>query len=680
MVDVADIFSDPMRMEALVSAVERMSLGVDKLGDVAVGVAKKLNIELKDIERASTGIDNTLTKMEERWMNAHTATEKLRAGFINMLSSADTAVERHAAKWRKFWREQTQAKGALGMVGGDSGLGVSGTKSPLAALKSKHMQLLQQLPMGGMLGVMMYGQIKKEGFRANTASILRTMDSIGGASKRLSGQVRSDVQGLYQDILSDAKGVEATLTALKAANIDSDIAALGVSAEKSSPPIHRLLAAIDRTTNSPVGTTATAFATAAEATGEAYEGLTKKFMGLHRLSETTKTDFGQLIGVMSQGTSTLRVQRQGVGDLADAYLSLKEGLAGGSMQGMESGAIKSAALKGVGAMVQGVGGLNEGLMGYIAQRIHKRTGRGPSDAFEAMTSLKLGGMNAPGVEGGGGGHLGMMVKELKKFAEESIGGSKMRQIGGLAKVGGFSLEAARAIIESKGHTKDLKAIMGKMQSPTDLIAESMKKQLKTVNKIEKAMERGMTHLGTVGSELLNVLMTGFKGLGAVLIHNASGNFGLGRAGKATQKLKGVGMDTLGALFNAGNNVDYRMGQYENSGGSAPVPEDSSSNVDRIKKRIMDAAGGSFSNKDKVALDAAVQQSLDAASNYTDNPFTGESANSAVLSKIKQNYRARSTDRDIDFKNMSPKVITIRANKDVQSPEREKERAEKPKES
>jgi hypothetical protein len=520
--DVADIFADPIRMESLVGSIERMSIAVDRLGDTAISAAKRLGVETREVAKEAEKLDDHFSDMEKNWFEVEKEVEKVKRSWLDMYGRLDDALDEHHRKWQRMTREMqrqmSQARGGLGAAGGEMGLGLSGGRGVMGAFKGVQSKILMGLPMGGLLGVMLYGAAREEGFRATTAQIMRTMDRIGGHTQRQVDEVRSDVEAMFSSWLGNGEEVMATMTALSEFNIGAErfekvrlsMDGVGVSAQ-------RLMSALDMVAKLPLGTTAKAIGTALESTGLPVTELTKQFMALRDVSKTTGTNFNSLMAMMMQGTSSLRLQRQGVGDLADAYMNLQAGLSTGAMRGMDPAAIKMAAMKGVGAIAQGIGGMSEGLMGYVSQRIQRRTGRGPGDAFESMMALRLGEMTGPGGE-----FLGPIVQELQSVARESIGGSRLRQIGGLTKLG-FTDEAARAIIDM-GKGASLEDVVHAMKDPQNLLLEAFQKRGSEANKWEQQMQKIMFDIAKIGVGMLTVLVAGFKSVGAAIVHSAAGDF------------------------------------------------------------------------------------------------------------------------------------------------------------
>jgi hypothetical protein len=548
-----EIFSDTIRMENLVRQIERISESVSSIEQRLVGGVsrtgdkiKDITRDVKDLERSSKKIGEDLTSHERemrriddlvwrtmrRWHDS-SVIGKFGAEIRMALTSSYREYDQFRTVLDYTWKERqheairqvSKARGALGSMGGNFGLGLSGTRGVAGVIQGQISDITAHFPMGGLLGMMLYGAQREEGFRAESAKILRTLDRIGGATKAQTREVSAEVRRTFHDWETHAEELAATMEKFTSASIDS----AQQMSKVGGVTVTKLATAVDLASKLQAGTTAGAIGTAMAATGESVEELTKQFMALRGVSSSTRTDMAALMNLMVQGTSTLRLQRQGVGDLADAYGQLHQGL---RQSGMSKGQASQAALTGLQAATGAIGGMQEGLMGYVAQRLQAKAGPGTKalDPFEALMSLKL-----------GGSELGVnktmttsVVKELQTLLKERVGGSDLRRIGALEKLG-FPLEAARAIVKMDGKGVKIADVQSAFKDPLKLIEEGNKKRHTEVNNWEAINRRIMQDIAKVGFGTLIILTAGFKGLFVGLPLLAKG-----RVSEATQAFSAAG--------------------------------------------------------------------------------------------------------------------------------------------
>jgi hypothetical protein len=504
-------------MEQLVSAIERMSDAVERTGEVAVAAAQRLGVEVEEVNDKLEDASVEIGAFEEAWFKAGEAAQKSAKDTLrewaNVYKRLDKRLDEHHRKWtamgREMGRQTMHARGALGTAGGQMGLGLSGPRGVMGAFRGLQSKILMSLPMGGLLGLMLYGVAREEGFRAQTAEIMRTMDQLGGSTRGQVREVRSDVETMFRALGGDRgmQGLVATMQAFSEFSIGEErFEKLEESSGKAVVSIRQLATGIDMFNKAQPGTTAKLMGQAMESAGRPLREISDEMRMLNELARSSNVSFIQLASTMSQSLSGLRMQRQGVSDLAESYLGLAEGLERNA--GMSRGQARVSAMRGVSALAGSLGSMNEGLMGYVAQRVQGRTGQGTGDPFEAMMRLRLGDVT-------GSDYMGQVVEELQTIAREQFGGSRYRQIGGLAKLG-FPDEAARAIVDMGSSGASIKALEDAMKDPSTVMKEAITKEISETNRIAKAMEKAMYDLSKIGAGMLTVILTGFRGTWEIL--------------------------------------------------------------------------------------------------------------------------------------------------------------------
>lgn len=505
-----NIFDDPIIMEQVVRAIERASDTIEDIADqvdvittATMAAAKKFEVEIDVIEKKVKTVENT----------SQTGIKRTQSAWEAMYRKLNDELGQQDRKWRSMIGYiETHLSRAGGMLGSIA-MGTSGSKGIFSALQSAAGSILSQLPMGGFIGVMLYGAQRAEGFRATSTSIIRTLDQIGGYTKSQAASVQRDVVKMFLSWGSQGEEVLATMQKLAEFNLGG-AQFHPVSGQKGAE-VRQVLTAVDLASKMQAGTSAGVAGAAFEASGKPIEEITERILELRGAAKDAGVGMVGLMSTLTQGLSSLRLQRQGVGDLANAYFSLRKNLM--AHTGMTGDQASLAAMKGLNVAAQGISSMNEGLMGYVAQKIHDRTGRGPSDPFEAMMSLRLG-----ETTGAQGDYMKQVAQELQEIIKGQFGGvGKAGQIGILGKMGGFSDEQSRAILELGGGAT-LDEVAAAFKDPQKVMADAFKKRSDEANTWEMKMANLLFGISQIGQGLLTIVVAAVRGYGAAAIHLSHG--------------------------------------------------------------------------------------------------------------------------------------------------------------
>lgn len=497
-------------IDSMAANLERLASNIDGVGRTAETTTKKIETALEKPRKGiTTFFVNTRKEYDVMIKDMVTRVDFFSARQFDAIEKLERRYKRFASEVK---RHLTEVNGVV--ADGGSMMGLTGPRGPVAALSSIKNSMLAQLPMGGLLGLALYGAMREEHFRAGATQIARTFDQVGGYSKKNITDITRDLKAFYKAWGSGGEEIQATIQNFVqfgiAAKDAVQIATLGGNSFGRS--IASVSTHFDLLNKANPGTTAQLIGQAFEASGKPIQEVADDVFRLGMAARQAGINYTALTQTMMQATSGLRLQRQGVGDLAQSYFKLREGFAvGGGLPGANQAAINRAAMSGLQAAASGVASLPEGLMAVVGQRIGAQRGT-QFGGIEALIAMQEG--NA----GGQGQHFGDVVRELGKMAEEITGrGSREEQIFALMKVApGLGFEGSRAVVDMKDGKGTMKDVADAIKNPQKILNEAFKKRAEEQNAFENAMRRLMAELADIGSGTLTVLIAGLSNIGTSL--------------------------------------------------------------------------------------------------------------------------------------------------------------------
>lgn len=499
---------DPTRLNRVVSEIERISENIERLTVTVTG----------DAARAFDEVGETAEKSAETF---HREVDRAGDHLQRMLDEGvvrvhlfgdewEKTAERVEEKWKQtsqeIQRHMTQARGPLGTAG--NAMGLTGGRGVFQTAMTQIRTVAAAMPMGGLLGMMLYGRMQQAEWIAAGQRIARVFSQVGNIGDRAAGRFFAFAKNLEVQLGITEGEIAAVANGFAQFGIglDQALSKGEVTARGFEKGILGTALAFDVMTKSSAGTTAQVIGMATEVSGE-FERSSKAVFNFGFALRDTGANFAKTMAGLSQGLSTLRLQRQGVEDLASGYLALSKAMTerfGGGPQA------QAMALQGTMAAARGISGMSEGLMAVIGGRIGERTGVGPRtagiDAIIAFQEGTLGPQIGQQTE-----MFGQVVKELADFAGEITNqGSRNERVFALMKAGGFTFEGARAIIDVQEQIdRDIKAGMPAQEA----IERGQKELNKAFNQryneeseFRKVMRKVMFELAKIGGAVLDILV------------------------------------------------------------------------------------------------------------------------------------------------------------------------------
>lgn len=515
---------DPIRLRRAIDAVEDISRNIervaaalgattdrarsaagaaDDLGDAAEDTAKKAKKAVDDIDqRYQQFKDNNISR-------------------VNLFrESWEKAFDRMDKKYRQFQseaaRHMTEARGPLGTAG--NMLGLSGSRGAFGAMLTQIRAVASALPMGGLIGLAIYGKMEKQEWAAMSYRVARQFSQVGD----IAGSAHGKFTGMTKSLGVSLNMAEGDLAAVAGGfaqfggSVDQATRKATYSAKGFGKTVAGTALAFDVMAGAAAGTTAQAIGQAAQLSGE-FDKSSDSMMRFALAIRDTGANYAQTIAGMVQAQASLRLQRQGVDDLAQGYTALRRALSSRFGTGPDQAAmVSSMTLSGIQGAARSVAGLSEGLAAVIGGRIGARTGVGPREAgIEAIVAFQ------EGMIGKQSAMFGEVVRELGGFAGEiTQNGTRAEQIFALMKAGGMDFESARAIYEINNQmAQDIAAgvpeekAMAKAQRE---LSAAFSKRYNEESAYRKIMRTIMMEIAKIGMAVAEMLIIGIGSIVGLL--------------------------------------------------------------------------------------------------------------------------------------------------------------------
>jgi len=369
-------------------------------------------------------------------------------------------------------------------------------------------------PMGtlaaGFIGLMMYGSMREEQYRVKSERMMQNMQRFKGVSSDLRKQLVSDLkdsQFAWGDFSSQ---ISASLEALTGTNSKLANFGAGRFGDKNTA---LSLSLADEAYGLASGDTAKLIAESYNSARETADETARSVLGVGKAAKLTDVDVRKLYSSLGSGLSTLALQRQSVGDLADAYLSMYAGFNADPRyaQVKAKGLTGAMALEGLAGAAQGVAGMNAGFA-YAILQSEGKTGANQSP-FDALMDFKEGLLSSDGSV------LSETIKGIKNFLNKNMGSLSRGEKLKFLESQGFNFQGARAILsyDANTPTNQLKNLSDALGGPQQVIAEGVERMAKKTDTIEQLIPRFMESSARIGFGILRVLIDGFGTLTAATL-------------------------------------------------------------------------------------------------------------------------------------------------------------------
>lgn len=471
-------------------------------------------------------------------------------GILYALADAEIRkIDQLEHKWRRVGeamkKHLSQGTGALGKTG--DMMGMSGSRGLFSSAMGQIQQMSSMLPMGGLLGLALFGAMKETEWSAAAHSAGRNFAQVGSGARAATKEISALARGLGPSF-----GMDPSALAQELGAVASGLASVGISGKQAAEKLKdtgdsvlKTSFALDTLFKAGTGTFAQAIGQAFESTGDTIKETTRSVRDLALSLRDTGVNVVQTVGQLMQLTMGMRVQRQGVDDLSKQYFTLSKALAAGPMAGANASALGRATMAGLQGVAAGISGASEGIMAVLGERISRRTG-GQQSGIDAMIGWQEGLLG----KGGPGNMMGQVVREMGAFAKEITGGgSRNEQIFALMKTNpALGFEGSRAIVEMNEQIAKGVPVEKATAEAQQALKKAFVDRAADTSDFQKRMMKLTESLVTIGTGVLAVTIQALTNLPTTLLSVAALIVGNDKErGAATRLLMGMQSDYAGGM-------------------------------------------------------------------------------------------------------------------------------------
>lgn len=455
------------------------------------------------LDRLSDKVEGTARRAENNVSRIATLTrDQLRS----VLKEMEDEFQDVSRTWGEFLMEPIeQARRQIGELFDDLdkriGRGRDQAGGLFDGLRRLQGTVLAGVPFGGILGLMLYGLMKEDEWRASAERSTAILERAGSrVSSGLRSRLASDLRGLKLTIPSIIEDIQATLASgVEQGFTGKDLLGtrgLQVGDARIARNLAMSLTAIDKEFEQAAGTASKFAATIAVDTNRPLKEAARLVADIGFAARDSGVSFMQMQGTVMQVTSALRLQNTEASQVVAIAQKVQEGYQAAGMTKERAGRL---AMDAVGGMGQLVANLGPGLKGFLGERLTGGRQRG-TDAIYAMEA------------GLTGKDPTAALMEIGKLARERVGDDKGKQSLFFQKAFGMSVEQAHALIKIGEATKGTFDV-GKMSAEqTKELKDAFKDDSLKQSKFDIMINKLINAVQIMGAGLLKAVIAGFKTL------------------------------------------------------------------------------------------------------------------------------------------------------------------------
>lgn len=405
-----------------------------------------------------------------------------------------------ASLWERIKRsaeEMQVASGGRGMATAAHALtGQASMQGAMQEMAGGLGSLAPTAGIGGLIGMMMYGKIKDEDFRAIGETAGQAFDQISGHTQKFSGQMRDLTRIMSVSGMAAKEDLVSVSRAFAQTGVTSNEAmksVKGLSTEFGNNLVVASLAA-DKALELPAGSFARLSGTLSK---DFNVSIDKAFIGLARLAQGAKEagiNAAEFMQQTMEAASSLRLLHANALSVGEVQLGLKGTMAGRGFNNAYSGQYAAA---GMSSVTGAVAGLGDGLASIIGQKLGFGTG------IEALYAMKTG----SGASARGGAELDL-INVMKEMKDVLPGGSRAEKAFAATKMFGVDYAGADAIIDAIEESAKPNADISQVNR---LLHGAMVSESEKSNRIMQAVEQIKDVIAQVSSGLLSMILDVLKG-------------------------------------------------------------------------------------------------------------------------------------------------------------------------
>lgn len=485
-------------MQKIRTIVDAVSRGLTE----SRGGASSLISELTD------GLDETRDKVDE-----------LGDDWYDFVDLAADKTRTLAHEWDQFARDMRSSLEDLdklpayrGLFGDASGSAITGKfggiTHGLTTVRQQLFSEFNQLPFGGVLGLLLMGGKYENDANASGARALNVFRRVGSEA---SSEMKNSVGKTIKDLSVDIDGAEQEISSIFKAMADGGVdlqtatAAMHEPFGKMADEIYTATYAIDNFFRVPAGTTAQLAVKMTQDTGGALGDMVDLVARLGLEAKDSGLSFEQFVGTIGQTSSALRFQQADAEGVARAFKSMREA-AKSAYVGADGHDQAQRAVEGMAGLAGGVSNMQIGLQATLAQRIAARLGMRRLDGTDSLLAFNEGFSN-PATTGSNKkvDFLTETLHELRALMRETVGDKRGDQYQFLRTVTSFDPNTSKLFMNMSDD-------MGEIAKLTDEQKTKLLSGLGARKEEKSAQERLLEQILLAIQKLSDLALTSFMSL------------------------------------------------------------------------------------------------------------------------------------------------------------------------
>jgi len=481
---------------SLTGNFEKLNIPVEEFIGLISNIKKEIETADKTSSEFMTGFKRgSKEARKQKIINAEDTEKEIK--------KIKSAYERFVADLRS----KGGIRGAVGELLPATEKDMSGLQGGMAKLKSS---IISELPFGGMLGLMLYGSMKEEQFRALSTGVMRSFQQSGEVAKGALGAVRKEARDLAVQFGMEKGGmfVEFQQSAQQLAQAGVDVE--DVLINKFQSPLKgveetaiKTAVRLDSMFKQGAGTAARNMSQLIRDFNLDATESAKVVAGIGMAARDSGTSVQAFTTSVMRNASAMRMMRVDIKEVTDAQLRFTK-IAKELMPGVSDQFAAQYAEQATQQISGGIAGMGVGMSAELGRRM------GLGNDLEAYYKFREG---ATGDPSGDRKVFSQTIAELLKMAEES-GGSEYEQRRflevGPAKMG---FEGSRVLMELKKQAEiSGKTITEMVESKEgqEMLARGLGGRARETSQFQRSLLKIQDGLAKIGAGILGAVLAGVE--------------------------------------------------------------------------------------------------------------------------------------------------------------------------
>lgn len=505
---------DPETIKLLTQEIQRLQQTMERMTDdtrdgfrrAAQSAQRDIRDVASAVERETDAAGQQMHDLSRTWAEAFTGV--FRTVFAEGMDAAFSEAEERIGDMRRSYRALKQEFGTMAVRGQDSAGGF------IEGLRSLNRTVFSGLPFGGVLGVMLFGEMRKEEAASTAQQVMQVLENAGGLSRAQIASVEDEIRRLQISI----PGIEAAFRAANASAAQLGFTAsdlerdVGHAIDGVQDNVRNLSIAMDRFFEVADGTSMQLGATIAINTNTPLREALELTRNIGLAAQDSGISFTVMSAAIAQATSSMRLQTNELKEaqgITEAIRRAQGGFQGEGMQQQRAGALAASGIQGVaGALAN----LSVGLKAVMGQNMTGGATRGLDAVYDFERGFR-------GARTGGASGEGFFVNTMTEMLQMSgriAGGDEAKQYHVLKELFGLNAEQAQTLMALQRNGQDQKSIADEANNHLDRLNKVFMSEGEKQSEFLRMQKELIDIVAVLGTNLLDAMLTGFESLTAAV--------------------------------------------------------------------------------------------------------------------------------------------------------------------